>query len=430
MKFVDSKGTLFLLRALFSWLQSGVHREWCLNVPRSSRRPEARSRQLRSGFVLTYIASMDKERHGVHLIAEIARVSRGTVDRALHGRGGINEATRQRILEIARQIGYRPNLAARALSAQRATAKIGVCIPREIHFFYDQLWSGVQEEEERASRSGVEFINRPIQNLGEGDVEVFRELMSSGVDGIILTAGNPKNLKPLIDEAESKGIHVVCVDTDASESQRSSAVYVEPYLSGCVAGELLGKIVPPGSKVAVVAGMLMAEDHRRKAEGFLETFPKHCLGGKTAAVIEGHEDEEESFQKTLDLLRHIPELAGIYVNTVNCLPVCRALGAGDLEGRVKVIASDLFEEMSPYFEKGTIAASIYHQPHRQGQIAVRLMADNLISGAQFPPVIRLSPAVVMLSNLRLFREMRSNEPTPANGVATDFIPRGASKMRD
>ncbi len=348
---------------------------------------------------------MAKERRGVHLIADIAQVSRGTVDRALHGRDGINDETRQRVLEIARQIGYRPNLAARALSVHRATARIGVCIPREIHFFYDQLWSGVQEEEERASRSGVEFINRPIQNLGEGDVEVFQELMSSGVDGIILTAGDPKNLKPLIDQAESSGIRVVCVDTDASKSRRSSAVYVDPFLSGCVAGELLGKIVPPRSKVAVAAGMLMAEDHRRRAEGFSETFPKHCVGGETAAIIEGHEDEEECFQKTLDLLRHMPELAGIYVNTVNCLPVCRALAAGDLECKVKLITSDLFEEMSPYFEKGTIAASIYHQPHRQGQIAVRLMADNLISRAKFPPVVRLSPAVVLLSNLLLFREM-------------------------
>ena len=75
--------------------------------------------------------------------------------------------------------------------------------------------------------------------------------------------------------AESKGIRVVCVDTDASESRRSCAVCVEPHLSGSVAGELLGKIVPPGSKVAVVAGTLMAEDHKRKAEGFSETFP--CL---------------------------------------------------------------------------------------------------------------------------------------------------------
>ena len=355
---------------------------------------------------------MAKERRGVHLIADIAQVSRGTVDRALHGRDGINEETRQRVLEIARRIGYKPNLAARALSASRPTAKIGVCIPREIHFFYDQLWSGVLEEAERVSQSGVEFINRPIKNLGEGDVEAFRELISRGVDGIILTAGNPKDLRPLIDDAESKDVRVVCVDTDASESRRSCAVYVEPYLSGCVAGELLGKLVSPGSQVAVVAGMLMAEDHRKKADGFSETFPKHCPGGKTAAVIEGHEDEQECFQKTLDLLRRMPELAGIYVNTVNCLPVCRALRAGDLEGKVKLITSDLFVEMAPYFRAGTIAASIYHQPHRQGQIAVRLMADNLISKASFPPSVRLSPAVVMLSNLRLFRETRFSESTP------------------
>ena len=42
---------------------------------------------------------MGKERHGIHLIAEMANVSIGTVDRALHGRGGIKEATRQRILQ-------------------------------------------------------------------------------------------------------------------------------------------------------------------------------------------------------------------------------------------------------------------------------------------------------------------------------------------
>lgn len=352
---------------------------------------------------------MEKELHGVHLIAEIAGVSRGTVDRALHGRSGINEATRLRVKEIAQQIGYRPNLAARALSTSKATAKVGVCIPREIHFFYDELWSGVLEEAERVSQFGVEFTYRPIQSLGVGDVEAFQELVASGVDGMIITAGNPRDLKPLIDDAESREIRVICVDTDASESRRSSAVCVEPYLSGGVAGELLGKIVPPGSKVAVVAGSLTAEDHRKKAGGFSETFPRHCLGGETVAVIEGHEDEEETYRKTLDLIREVPDLAGIYVNTVNCLPVCRALGARNLEGKVRLITSDLFLDMCPFFEKGTISASIYHQPYRQGQMVVRLMADHLISGVQLPPIISLSPAVVMLSNLRLFRETRPKE---------------------
>jgi LacI family transcriptional regulator len=352
---------------------------------------------------------MAKERSGIHLIAELANVSIGTVDRALHGRGGIKESTRQRILQVARQIGYTPNLAARALSVAKASARIGVCMPREIHFFYDQLWSGVLDEARRVAQLGIQFVNRPVQVLGEGDTEAFRELVQSGVNGIILTAGNPKDLRPLIDDAEEKGIRVVCVSTDAPESRRSSIVCVEPWLNGCLAGELMGKFLPPGSKVAVVAGMLTAEDHRKKTDGFSEAFPRHCQGGKIAGVIEGHEDEDESFQKTFDLLRRIPSIAGLYVNTVNCLPVCRALGARGLAGKIKLITTDLFAEMSPYFQRGTITASIYQQPHRQGQIAVRMMADNLTSKTNFPPAIHLSPGVVMSSNLHLFREMRQTD---------------------
>jgi LacI family transcriptional regulator len=347
-----------------------------------------------------------KERRGIHLIAELANVSIGTVDRALHGRGGIKEATRHRILQVARQIGYTPNLAARALSVARATASIGVCMPREIHFFYDQLWGGVLDEARRVAQLGITFVNRPVQVLGERDTEAFKELAHSGVSGIILTAGNPKGLAPLIDEAEEKGIRVVCVSTDAPESRRSSIVCVEPRLNGCLAGELMGKFVPPGSQVAVVAGMLNTEDHRKKTDGFSEAFPQHCAGGKIFTVIEGHEDEDESFQKTFDLLRRAPDLAGLYVNTVNCLPVCRALGAHGLAGKVKLITTDLFAQMAPYFDKGIITASIYQQPHRQGQMAVRLMADYLTNKAPFPPTVHLSPGVVMSSNLNLFREMR------------------------
>jgi LacI family transcriptional regulator len=85
---------------------------------------------------------MKNGRRGIHQIAELANVSIGTVDRALHGRNGIRESTRHRILQIAAQIGYTPNLAARALSASKTGVRIGVCVPREIRFFYDQLWSG------------------------------------------------------------------------------------------------------------------------------------------------------------------------------------------------------------------------------------------------------------------------------------------------
>jgi LacI family transcriptional regulator len=62
--------------------------------------------------------------------------------------------------------------------------------------------------------------------------------------------------------------------------------------------------------------------------------------------------------------------------------------------------------MSPYFEAGTITASIHQQPFRQGQLAIRVMADHLTGKVPFPPNFYLSPGVVMTSNLQLFREIR------------------------
>ncbi|MGB7284211.1 MAG: substrate-binding domain-containing protein, partial [Candidatus Acidiferrum sp.] len=294
----------------------------------------------------------------------------------------------------------------------RASVRIGVCMPKEIHFFYDQLWGGVLDEAHHVEHLGVEFVNRPVQTLGEGDIDVFKELVESRVDGIVLTAGSPKELTPLIDEAEEKGVRVVCVSTDAPESRRSSIVCVDPYLNGSLAGELMGKFVPRGSKVAVVAGMLTTEDHRKKTDGFSEGFLRHCSGGKILSVIEGHEDENESFQKTSELLRRFPALDGLYVNTVNCLPVCRALAECGFEGKVKLITTDLFSEMASHFQKGIITASIYQHPYRQGQIAVRLLVDNLTNKVHLPPAVHLSPGVVMSSNLHLFREMRQTEARP------------------
>jgi len=350
-----------------------------------------------------------QKRKGIHQIAQLARVSIGTVDRALHGRPGINPSTRQRILKIATQIGYSPNLAARALSIARANVRIGVCIPREIHFFYDQMWGGILDEERRASHLGVQFIHRPVHALGEHDTEAFEELVAQKVDGIILTAGNPAGLTPLIDEAEEKGIRVVCVSTDAPRSRRSSIVCVDPTLNGGIAGELMSKIVPANSQVAIVVGMLSAEDHRQKADGFTQALPKYSKDLEIVDVLEGHEDEIESFQKTSELLARFPDLAGLYVNTVNCLPVCQALVERGLAGRVKLVATDLFPEMATHLERGTITASIYQHPFRQAQIAVRVLADYLTNKTELPPCVHLSPGVIMASNFHLFREMRQSE---------------------
>jgi LacI family transcriptional regulator len=346
---------------------------------------------------------MKSTRSGIPRIAELAGVSIGTVDRALHGRPGINEETRKHVLDIAKKIGYRPNLAARSLSTGKRV-RIGVCVPKEIRYFYNEMWDGIHEEVRRYSVRGVDFLLEAVPELGKGERQSFRRLLDKGVQGIVVTPGNPEAMSPLINRAEECGIRVVCVSTDAPMSRRSCIVCVEPRLNGLMAGELMAKFVPANSAVAIITGMLKTIDHRQKAEGFSNSFKQYCDGGTVIAVIEGHEDPEESFRKTRKLLKQHAEVAGIYVNTVNCLPVCKALTAADRAGEVRVIATDLFKEMVPLFRSGVIDASMHQRPYRQGQLAVRNLAEHLLHDAELGLTHYLGPGIILRSNLHLFRE--------------------------
>src|SRR5436305_14970331 len=119
-----------------------------------------------------------RKQSGIPLIAKLARVSIGTVDRALHGRPGISERTLKRILKIAHQIGYKPNPAARALSTGRHL-RIGICVPKEIAYFYDELWDGIRDETNRYSGRGVEFLTVDVPELGRGEPAASKELLKA-----------------------------------------------------------------------------------------------------------------------------------------------------------------------------------------------------------------------------------------------------------
>lgn len=341
---------------------------------------------------------------GISEIARLANVSIGTVDRALHGRKDISEATRKRILRIASEQGYRPNLAARALAVGKPAIRMGVCIPREVHYFYDELREGIANEARRYGDVGVEIIYRQFERLGVGEVEKMEELLSTNPQIAMVCTGEPRNLAPLIDRAEEQNIRVICVASDAPGTARSSVVCVDPVVNGNLAAELMSKFLGPKAQVAIITGMVTTEDHRKKVQAFSEKFATYSASGRVLEIVEGHDEEDETFQKVYALLGRHRSVEGLYVGTANCLPVCHAIGARGMHGKVKLITTDLFKEMVPYFEKGTILASIHQRPYVQGQIAVRLSVDYLANGRPLPSTYYLTPHIVMRSNLHTFRE--------------------------
>jgi DNA-binding LacI/PurR family transcriptional regulator len=81
-------------------------------------------------------------------VAARAGVSKGAVSLAFNQRPGLSDATRDRIFEAARELGWAPNLAARSLSSRRVdVVGLAICRPAKLlglEPFYMEFISGVE----------------------------------------------------------------------------------------------------------------------------------------------------------------------------------------------------------------------------------------------------------------------------------------------
>src|ERR671922_1158672 len=199
---------------------------------------------------------------GIKDIARALGISTGTVDRALHAKPGINPMTRARVLRMAESLGYRPNLAARYLKS-RKHLRISVHLPLEIALFWDSLREGIRDAAAPfAPTLQVDFRSYP--RLGEGDKPLFEQALRDGTNGLIIAPGNPGALRTSIRKAARRDIPVICVVTDAPDTQRLTTVSADPYTVGAVAGELISRFLPAGGRVAFFTGWLGTQDHADK----------------------------------------------------------------------------------------------------------------------------------------------------------------------
>ena len=98
-------------------------------------------------------------------IAELAGVSRGTVDRALHNRGRVNPEVSARILQIAKDLGYKPNMIGQALVRTKRDFLLGAILQSAETPTMQIVAAGVRQAAAELRGSGVDLNLREIDGL-------------------------------------------------------------------------------------------------------------------------------------------------------------------------------------------------------------------------------------------------------------------------
>lgn len=120
-------------------------------------------------------------------IAKLANVNPATVSRALTNKSYVHPETKKRILEVAKDLNYQPNILARGLR-ERRTKTIAVLVPTIQTSVFSELITGV---EQTARENDYMVIICNTENNPSLEIEYIDRLKNRFVDGFICSTSNP-----------------------------------------------------------------------------------------------------------------------------------------------------------------------------------------------------------------------------------------------
>ena len=215
-------------------------------------------------------------------IARVAKVSHTTVSRALNDKSRISTETKRRILDIARDLDYRPDFIARSLVIRR-TKTLGLVITTIANPFYTELAQGI---EATANDLGYSIILCSTHSDLKTETHFTEMLRSKGVDGIIFTSAhiNDPNIVALAEE----GFPFVLVNRRTYLSivkERVDYVGIDNIRGGFLAVEHLIRL--GHERIGVIGGSYESSVGYERLEGGKKALEAYGLDKKNEYFLNG-----------------------------------------------------------------------------------------------------------------------------------------------
>lgn len=213
---------------------------------------------------------MRKRPPGIKDIAQILGVSVATVSRALRDTYDVSEQTRQQVLEVAKQLNYKPNINAAALSSGN-TRNIAVIIPFITNYYFSAVISGIQEI---AYINGYNLILLVTDDDAEREQTMIENLAITSLDGLLVSISSGSVMVNHFQKLIDSGVPIVFFDRVPKEI-KATKVLQDDYLGAFNATEHL--INSGYKKIAHIAGNEHLDFTQDRLKGYLGALEKHSL---------------------------------------------------------------------------------------------------------------------------------------------------------
>src|SRR4051794_16471176 len=217
----------------------------------------------------------------IYDVAKEANVSIATVSKVLNNTGRISDKTKEKVLNIMKELEYLPSSVATALTGKK-TFTIGVMVPDIANPFFAEVARAL---ENNAREMGYSIILCSTDYQLEREQDYLELLVKKQVDGIVI-ATEPKDVKKLTN------LHVPCVLFSIDHlALDSNVVTTDDIRGGYLAGRYLCQ---KGHRTFVIITEPQRASSRLRVEGFKKALADEGVNLNSIQVVEAKSKIDEA----------------------------------------------------------------------------------------------------------------------------------------
>lgn len=309
-------------------------------------------------------------------IARLAGVSRGTVDRALKGRPGINEETKALILKIAERHSYKPNIIGKALVYSGKSISVPVILNSIGNPFFDDVKAGLQAAAEEFASYGFQLSVSEFKGYNVDELLRLLNELPKDTKRLILTPICDEKIEQKLQAMVEAGVTIVMLSGELENVKGALYVGCDYLKSGKIAGRLIGMLSHGRANLFVVTGSTQHNGHAQRVEGIKKIIDNEYPDISVSGILENLDDDDLAYGAMRSVLKEHPEIDFIYITAGGTTGTLRAVR--EVSPAVKVCTFDDTPVTREALRSGSVLATICQQPFEQGYQAVKVLFEKLV----------------------------------------------------
>ncbi|MDT7838488.1 LacI family DNA-binding transcriptional regulator [Aquabacterium sp. OR-4] len=337
-------------------------------------------------------------------VARQAGVTAATVSNVMRGRGKVGEATRERVLAAARELGYRPNLMARALVEGRPST-IALMVSSIANPFYPEF---ALEVERAARRQGYFLLVCNTNDDPEQERAYLDAVGGALASGVIVMNADFVDADELIALRQRGMPMVLGMWERPQEPPPIPSIAVDMEQAGVLAAEHLLKL--GHRQFGAIVGSEASGNHRWRFRGFEQTLARAGLPLPPAQVRYGRDSIDDGRNAAHSLLAAVPGITAVFAS--NDLPALGVLQAAvdlgiEVPAELSVVGVtdiQLAHQMRPALT--TIAVPTADA----ARLAVQLLLDEIAQRGDGPAPMLVAEPPRLLVRATTAKPRRERQP--------------------